>query len=165
MRLAQLVTEKSKPVGAFVGVRFSDKTNDELIELIEGLEVDNPTKIDALHCTVMYTEKEVPELLDYSGQQFDPPLIATPHKFEIFESSDGNKCLVLRVKCDKLFERHENIKSEYGAVYTHKEYKPHITLSYNCNNFTIDQSWTNKIVKEIEIVEEYVNPLDSDWGE
>lgn len=156
--------DPDKPeTGAFVGVKFSELTVEELLKLIEALNIENPTNADELHCTVMYTKSDVPDLLDMDGQSYDPPLVATGDKFEIFKTQDENDCLVLRIKCDELVERHEAIKDKYSAVYTHDEFKPHITLSYNCNEFDLDAANEKKSIDSIEIVEEYVTSLNSDW--
>lgn len=151
------------PTGAFVGVRFSPTTVKSLKTLIEDICVPNPTDTDELHCTVMYTKSDVPDLLDMKGQSFDPPLEAEFYKFEIFNTQDDHDCLVMRVKCDELTERHNEIKDKYGAVYTHPDYKPHITLSYNADGFDLDAANAKKDIDTIEIIEEYVSPLNSDW--
>lgn len=149
--------------GAFVGVKFSATSVKSLKKLIKELEVPNPTDTDELHCTVMYTRSDVPDLLDMDGQSFEPPLVAEFHKFEIFKTQDDHDCLVLRVKCDELTKRHNEIKDKYGAVYTHPDYKPHITLSYKADGFDLDAANAKKDIDPIEIIEEYVSPLDSDW--
>ena len=156
-------TVETKETGAFVGVRFSSETVKCLKDMIKTLGVQNPTDTDDFHCTVMYTRSDVPDLLDMDGQSFDPPLIATADKFEIFNSNDDHDCLVLLIKCDELVERHEAIKDKYGAVYTYPDYKPHITLSYNCDGFDLDAANAEKGIDTIEIIEEYVSPLNSDW--
>jgi 2'-5' RNA ligase len=161
--VAESDEDKDEDTGAFVGVKFSATTIKALTKMIKTLGVPNPTETSELHTTVMYTKSDVPDLLDMDGQSFDPPLTATVDKFEIFNTQDDHDCLVLLLKSDELSKRHEEIKSKYGAVYTHPDYKPHITLSYNADGFDLDQANAEKGIDTIEIIEEYVSPLNSDW--
>lgn len=162
--IKELIKEEDETsTGAFVGAKFSEKSNDALVKFIKDANIPNATERDQLHTTVMYTYSDVPDLVDETGQSFDPPLIAKPTKFEIFNTQDDNDCLVLRIECDKLTERHEDIIADYGAVYTHDEYKPHITLSYNCNDINIKDLEIPETLTEIEIIEEYATSLNPDW--
>lgn len=166
MRLTDFVVEEEeKSAGTFVGVKFSEESCDELLSIIEQLGVGSPTKREDLHCTVMYSTKELPDLVEDtdSSVDFDPPKIATLDKFHIFQTQDGNDALVLFLKCEYLDDRHSEILETYEAKYPHAEYHPHVTLSYNSGDFDISDYSVKDYAEELEIVNEYIEPIDLDW--
>jgi 2'-5' RNA ligase len=174
MKLNDILLEKNKketkdenkdenlPAGTYVAVRFSEETKDNIKKLIEENDIPNPN--NKLHATVMHSLKELPELLKDSSddRDIDPPFIGHPKKLRIFKTEDENNALVLEFKSQDLVDRHNEIKEKYGAEYKHDEYIPHITLSYDCNDFDFSKIDIKKYIDEIEIINEYIQPVDSD---
>ena len=157
------INEEDETTGAFVGVKFSEETNDGIMKFIKDNDIPNPVSKDKLHCTVMYTYSDAPDLIDEERAPFDPEWIAIPKKFEIFNTQDNKNCLVLRIESDNLKKRHDAIIADYGVVYTHEEYKPHITLSYDCGDIDLSELDMKGLPEKITIVEEYASAIDPKW--
>lgn len=159
MKIRELVTEQKKSKGIFIGVRFSKDSKDQIMSLIEELGIENPIPKDDLHCTVIYTKTPIPELLDMDNE-LSPHIFATVNKFELFKSEEGNDCLVLLLTSKELTAYHNQIIKDYNAKYTFDEYKPHITLSYNCTDKELVNVDPTKYIKNVEIISEYSKELD-----
>jgi hypothetical protein len=63
-------------------------------------------------------------------------------------------------------ERHEYFNKEYGAQYDYDEYKIHATLCYDVGeDWQIPKDFDiKKHIDELEIAEEYYEPLNLDWA-
>jgi 2'-5' RNA ligase len=170
MKLHDMIVEKDEEPkevdpGMFVGVKFSKDSCDKLIDIMDKLGLDKPTPRKDLHCTVMYTEKPIPEFAEDHPEpsEFDPPKIAAISDFDVFTAQDGGEVLVLRIKSEFLDDRHNEIIDGYGAEYTHDKYKPHITLTYSENKLDLTQWDIEDYKGDLEIVSEYSSPLDPEW--
>ena len=157
------ITEEGKD-GTYIAVHFSRKTQNQLKALAKLLEVDNVVERKKMHCTVVYSRKPFKNFTIYG--KLKEPWIGKPTELEIFETQSGSRALVLRFDCPKLVERHEYFEKEYGATYDFDEYKIHSTLSYD-----VGPDWqipkdikVTDTVPEIEITEEYYEPLSLDWA-
>lgn len=148
--------------GTYVGARFSSKSNNELVQLIEKLNVPNPVTSDALHVTIMYSTKGLPEIVDDYGteRKLNPPMIINPIKFDFFKSRGNTNVLIVILESPELKERHKDIMNDYAAIYPHSEYIPHVTLSYNCGEFDISELNINNYIGNLELALEYIEPLN-----
>lgn len=159
----EYLSESAK--GTYAGVRFSEGTVDNLIQLQGDLGIPNPVPYNKFHSTLLYSRKHLPKYVA-KGACY---LVSDGNEFtlEIWESDKSfNRCLVLRYDCGMLSARHDFLMRYHEATYDFDEYKPHITLSYD-----VGDSWTplEKTVKfsdssPIEIVEEYQEDLNLDWS-
>lgn len=117
-------------------VDFTEETKQHLQEYIKKNNIPNPVDIDILHTTLLYTFSD---LSGYVPITYDPPLIGTTTKFEKWPTQPKNgkisMCLVMRIDCPTLSIRYNDLIHQHNAAYTFAEYKPHITLSYDVNNF------------------------------
>jgi 2'-5' RNA ligase len=170
MKLHDIVVEaeeeqEEQETGTFVGVKFSKESCDKFIDIMDKLGLAKPTPREDLHCTVMYTEKPIPDFaVDHPKPlEFDPPEIATISDFDVFTAQDGGEVLVLRIKSKFLDERHKEIIDGYGAEYTHDEYKPHVTLMYSEDKLDLTQWDIEEHKGDLEIASEYNSPLDPEW--
>lgn len=111
--------------GTYVCVNFSDVTIEALNALVKDLGIDEATRPDDFHATVVYSRKSIPWK---KADELD--IEAKITGYTIFDTRDGKKCLVLLIDSPWLHERFERAMS-LGATYDFPEYKPHITLSYD----------------------------------
>lgn len=167
MMLAEILNEKQEAKGTYAAVSFSTETKDALLKYISDNDIPTPVPGSKLHTTLLYSRKF---LSDYEpAGKIDPPLIGKPGEFEAWETNGENspktRCLVLKFKCPELEARHEELMSEHQATFDYPEYKTHITLSYDIGDMDIDDlpSITDYL-KEIEIVDEYGENLDTNWA-
>lgn len=81
------------------------------------------SKAEQLHCTVMYSKKHKPTLIDTSKDTFTARLI----QFEYWTGSDAVGYLVAVLDSRALTERHYQW-SDRGARHSFSDYTPHVTL-------------------------------------
>ncbi len=160
MRIRDLFEKADAKNGTYAGVRFSDKTNQAIIEFCKKYKVPNPVAAAKLHTTVLYSRKPLPNYT--AAGKYDKPLIGEPTKWSVWDSQDKSKCLILEYKCSKLKERHKELMDEHEATYDFPEYKTHVTLSYDIGDFELDG--LPMLDSDIEIVEEYSEDLNLDWA-
>lgn len=148
----------------YVGVKFSDKTNLNIMKFIKENKIKNYTDPDAFHATVVYSKTpcwgfpsvgrlETPVIIKYKGDKTD-------RSFAIFGKNEDS--LVVKLISPWLVKRHK-LTLLYGAEPTYPDYNPHITLSYNF----IDKDrlpFLPKMTFDIEIIEEYMEPINENWA-
>lgn len=163
LRLTEADTEDSKR-GSYAGVKFSDQTQTHLKELLAKLKVPTPIDPAKFHTTVIYSRKYLP---DYKAEgKLAVPYIGTATTADIWDwtskTGNKNKCLVIKYDCKQLIDRHEELMKTHGATFDYAEYIPHITLSYDIQDWNqLDE--LNDQLKQfppIEIVEEYQEDLN-----
>lgn len=143
----------------YVGVKLDADSVDEIIKLTKG--IDNKTNKGEIHITVAYSRK--PIMLTALGA-LEPPVRIKARHYSIFKTQTGENCLVLEVESKELTDRHNEIIKDYGASYDFPEYKPHITLSYDCGiGFDIKTLPKIEDIPELFANEEYATALDLDW--
>lgn len=170
MLLTEILLKESKKPGTYVAVKFSDKTNNLLRQYAIDNKIPNRTRTDKLHTTVIYSCKHL-EGFKHESVTFDPPLIGTVGKFEVWPTSpkpgtEPSNCLVLLYDCPELIKRHNQIMNDYDATYDFDEFKVHTTLSYDIG----DLDWKSlppisDVLSEIEIITDYSEPLNLDWAD
>ena len=163
MKLEELKEEKQK--GSYAGVKFSKKTNDDLVNYIKANKIIGGVPKNKLHCTLLYSRKFLP---DYKAKgKLSPPMIGKPKGFHIWKTQSGKHALVLTFSCPELVKRHKELMKDHDAQYDYDEYKTHVTLSYDVGEeFKIkDLKDIEDFVENIEIVKEYQEDLDLDWAD
>ena len=152
MRLAELKHPQKRPT--YLGVKFSDDSLSRLASLLEGVPNRNP--LDKLHITVTYSR--APISIESLGDIGEIPV--KPLNYRFFNTRTGMQCLVLEVESEWLTTRHLETINDYGASYDFPEYKPHVTLSYDCGyDFDISKLPDVSTLGELSIVHEYYEDL------
>ncbi len=162
------ILEITEPAGTYAAVKFDEATKDALLTYAKENKLPHVVKRDSLHCTLLYSHKHCP---DYKAiGKIDPPMIATPDGFNVWESSENEdgtktKCLVVKLNCPELVNRHKELMDEHGATFDYPTYTPHVTLSYDIGDIdTNDMTDIKKVVPTLTIIEEYGEDLKSDWA-
>ena len=166
MRLSTILEkneDETKP-GTYAGLRFSQDDEDAIIELVKKMGIPNPIKKEEIHLTLLYSRKHVS---DYEPAEMTD-MWAYPKQFTEFKSrKDGTRILVLEVDSEDATKRHNELMAKHDATYDFPEYKPHITLSYDLEDFMdldkIKEKYTELLPKEFHISSEYMENLNSDW--
>lgn len=149
--------------GTYAGVKLSVSSDKLLTDFLRKEDIQNPVPSNKLHVTLLYSRKYLP---DYEpAGVYDKPLIATPLGFEIWKSQSGKNCLVLKLSCQKLVDRHRELMTEHNATFDYDEYTPHVTLSYDVGDRQITGKDTLKFSYPLTIVSEYIEDLDLDWAD
>lgn len=150
----QFLAEQS--TGTYVGAKLSAPSV-KCVKLIqELLGIETPVPEDKLHITVLYSRNPVKiSAKEYSYE-------AQAKALELFKNSDGTKsALVLLLNCPALEQRHNELIA-LGGTHDFPSYQPHVTL---CYDYKSGISLTNQLQGIVlQVVDEYVEPLDLDWS-
>ena len=162
MKLTEVAQHKK--LGSYAGARYSSKSNSDIQQYIQKANIPNGVEPDSLHTTILYSTKHLPEF-EPKGK-YDPTIKATPIDIDVWPSQPDdnghvNNCLVLKLSAPDLVARHESLMDEHNATYSFDEYIPHVTLSYDIGD--MDHKTLPKFTKQLEIVEEYGEELNTDW--
>lgn len=117
--------------GTYVELKLSKKSAKQLAAYVKKNNIENPTKQEEYHCTVVYSTKSIAKAKD---EKVDLPFTTTFDKWELFPTKEGTKCLVARLKKSSINDLHDMYHTKYDAKYDFDEYKPHVTVSYNFDN-------------------------------
>lgn len=121
-----LPDESEHPHGTYAEVLPSSKSLRIIEKIIQKLGINKPTPSLEIHCTVTYSIKPCPGLVDYEP---DLPVSARIRGFKIFPMQSGGNCLVLELDSDDICELHEYAIA-MGCTHGYDEYHPHVTLTY-----------------------------------
>lgn len=158
MKLSDLI-EKKDDVGTYAGLRFSDSSNDAIINLVKLLKLPNPIKKDEIHMTLLYSRKYLP---NYKPLGIIPEDVSgIPFEFHVFDTFDKKRALVLKLDCTWAINRHNELMNTHKASYDYPEYIPHLTLSYDIGDLEIPEF--KNIPMELQIVREYSEDLNLEW--
>lgn len=155
-----------KENGTFAGVRFDGDTMKGLQQYQKDNKIPSVVDKGKLHCTLLYSKKHLP---NYEAQgEIDPPLVGKFKKFTIFQSrpdeetEETSNCLVLEFDCPELTKRHEDLRKKHNAPFDHKEFLPHVTLSYDVGDLKVDD--LPDYESDLVMNHEYSMPLQDDWA-
>jgi 2'-5' RNA ligase len=163
MKLQDLFEKAAQ--GTYAGVYFSEQTKDAIEKYIKDNKIPNGVPRDKLHTTLLYSRKYLPNFKPRG--QFAKPLEAEPLEFDVWQSTGDapSRCLVLKISCPQLVDRHNHLMDKHKATYDFPEYIPHITLSYDIGDMEVDDFTDVKAaIPSVDIVQEYRETLDLDWA-
>lgn len=145
--------------GTFVAVRFAEETTQALNGLSNIFNIPNP--IAEYHSTVVYSRKPLKNIS--AIRDLDPVWIAKSIGFDIFDTNVTGiitKCLVLKINCLEIMERHIYFREVEGASHDFPTYIPHITLSYDIGDYDISKLQNiDFILPHLIIAQEYSEEL------
>lgn len=108
-----------------------------------------------IHCTLFSTKDELKYVSTISL-----PIEVRNVTLGKIKSQNGIDCLVLFIESETLYTQHNMIKDRFNTKHLYEEFKPHITLSYDCESINISKINLGEYVEEITFVEEYLQPLN-----
>ena len=171
MRLIDVMEKKTKVTdGLFVGLKISQYDEDKIIEMVNEMGVPNPITKDSIHFTLLRSKKPI---TDYAPlEQTD--MWAYPKDFEIFEGRNGSNFLVLMMESEDIERRHLSLVEKHNVEPDMFEFKPHLTLSFDLEDFcrfrnkktvleNIKEKYAKLLPTEVHIDKEYNEPLVLNW--
>jgi len=164
MKLKEILEMKTEQeAGTYAGVTFAPTTITAFKNFIKKYKIPNATPIEKLHTTLLYSRKPLP---NYKPEtHINPPYVGTPENFEIWKTRDTeSNCLILKYNCPGLIKRHNALMKEHEATFDFKDYIPHVTLSYNIGDMTLEDFGKPSELGDIIINKEYSTVLDPDWA-
>jgi 2'-5' RNA ligase len=128
MKLASLSEYAKHKDGTYVALEMSESSMDLLDHFVEAnLGLTERVTKNSYHITVIYSRTPVPDAEKLSREY---SVKADAVGYEMFETKDGGKCLVLRVESAEA-RALNNTLGAMGATSDYDSYKPHVTLAYN----------------------------------
>lgn len=166
MKMQDLLEKQEQQKGTYAGIRYDKATTDAIAKYIKDNNIPNAIKADKIHTTLLYSRKHCPDYIP--GGMYKKPYVATPEEFAVWETNPDagpkTKCLILKLKCQGLVDRHNELMKEHGATYDYAQYQPHVTLSYDIEDLDVDKlPDIRDTVKQLNAVEEYGEDLDLNW--
>jgi len=142
------------PEGVYISIKPTEITIKSIEKYIKRNLPENFDVVQDLHCTLIYSRKpHVDEL-----QVKNNTALGTFKKFTTF--GENNEILTIELNSGDLKELHEKLMNDYNFVYDYDEYRPHITLSYNCKN--VNTASLPEVDFTFEFNEITVEPLDTE---
>lgn len=172
MRIFDIILEdgkasKSDEPGVYIAVHYSKESQEALTKFAKTLGDFDIVPAKEFHTTIIYsvTPLKKGEVIQPRGWSVDDPLKVKPKHLTIFKTQSGEHALVLELKSATLKNRFTSLMAKYDTLSTNfPDYKAHITLSYDVGkDYKIPEKVDYSLVKSLEVVEEYVQPLDVDW--
>ena len=142
-------------MGVFIGLNLCDSSKQSIKKLQEGINLPFSVKQEDLHCT-LFTSKDD---FDYEPEDLNYPIEIKDIKIGKIKTQKGVDCLALFFDSEFLKDKYENFKKEYNVKPYYKDFKLHITLSYDCGDIDEGAINLNDYIKELKIINEYVQPL------
>lgn len=154
--LKQYVKHKD---GTYASMLCSLETK-QLLDTFTTQNLGLTDKIDpsTYHTTLIYSRTPVPETENY---EFPSSVHANATGYELFDTKQGNKCLVLKLNCPVAHDINDAL-NKMGATSDYPSYKPHITICYDYNGKT-DISDLPLPNFDIVFDDFEVKPLDDDY--
>lgn len=159
MNLPKLSEYAKHKDGTYVAFQMSEQSREMLDHFVE-MNLGLTERVDpkSYHITVIYSRTPVPTAEKRKGK-----IDAAAHavNYEIFNTKDGGKCLVLRVVCPKATQMNQELKAE-GATSDYADYKAHVTIAYN---FTQEIAAEDLPLPKFPLYfdEVHVSPLDPEF--
>ena len=167
MKLSDLFEAVSlEKKGTYAFASLDAESRKVISEYIKDNDIPNPTKTDKLHCTLIYSRVEVPDMK--AKGVYKTPMVCKPDGIEVWKTQpdkDGNtnNCLVLKLSCPEFVARHKELMDKHPeATYDYPEFKVHVTISYNVGKKKASDF--PKIDQELRLEKETVKELDSGWA-
>ena len=150
-------------LGTYIAIKYDALSQNKLTSLAERFDVPNIIPKDKLHTTIIYSTVHSDDVIVNTN-----PYNSFINKFDTFDSPSGKRCLVVILDNDALKERYKELTKLHGFVSDYPEYVPHITLSYDIEDWDrFDEM--NEYIGQIKYtfmlvgVNEYVEDLDLEW--
>lgn len=142
--------------GTYVCAMPTEESKESIVKLQKRLNIKNPVEPDDLHVTIMYSRKGSPDL-----PPSDTFKTAKPLSLELF--GEDKNCLVLCLDSPDLEMRHEQL-SVYGLKHTFTPYEPHVTLTTDYQDESLDEellyNGEGESVVLLEFDTEIIEPLE-----
>lgn len=157
--------KQQSETGTYAGLLLSEESAKALRYFVQDHDVPEPVSSDIYHVTLLHSKKYLPE---YEAPGIlERPYIGHTLESAIWETSGGQRALVVKFECSDLLKRHEELMDTHEAQFDYDEYQPHVTLSYDIGDWEPNLSKLdyalNKYVENIVLIEEYEEALEVDW--
>lgn len=119
-------------MGVFIGLKLSKNDLLKIQKLQKEIDLPNPVDAQKIHCTLFIS----PDDFNYCGNNFSPiDIDISQLRLGKIKTQQGVDCLALFFHSPNLIEKHTDIKETYRVNHLYEDFKPHITLSYDCGPF------------------------------
>lgn len=141
-------------MGLFIGLKILEKDLEDIKNFQETIKLKNPVKSEEMHCTLFTTTAD----FNYISN-INLPIEIQDFRLGKIKTQTDVDCLVLYFRSEILKNQHDLIKNKFNVMPYYEEFIPHITLSYDCGSFEIEEINIKEYIKKITFTKEYVQDL------
>lgn len=145
-----------------VGVRFSEKTLDDIEEFVRINKIPNPVPRDDLHSTIVYSRNPLTGF--YAKERIDPVWSGYSHEcgpWPMNHMTPPTSGFVIKYQCQDLLKRFMFLTTICGATHDYDNFFPHITISYDTGKELCACDMPQpKFTQPIEIVSEWYEKIE-----
>lgn len=131
LTFAEFMNESDGKLPLYMSVKPAPDSKTQLRKLQQSLVIPNPIHPDDFHCTQMYSSKPVIHPAPAPKVRY----LATAKCLTVFNTKSGKNALVIELDSTALQARHKELMELTGGSYDYPDYRPHVTLSYDCGDF------------------------------
>ncbi len=162
--------------GTYYDVVFSKASNKKIIEILKEFGLTKDFN-DDFHCTLVYsktvctklkTSKNNKQKKDREDNEYKAKnpinILCSIKDFGHFDTDDGKN---LHIELDSSWCSAQHKRAlDAGCTSDYPEYKAHVTLMYDCKDFSINDELSKKFIGEkLQMIEERITPLNENWVE
>jgi hypothetical protein len=136
--------------GLYVCVKFKPETIDQIVGFQKANGIPNPVEANDLHSTIVYSRKRI---IWTPNTRINLRVNTDSSLLETWDTGSDKKCLVWHYNSPYQHRRF-NEAIAAGATYDFPEYKCHITLSYDCDDFALNIKPNFPILLDTEYMED-----------
>lgn len=139
---------------------------EKIIEWAKSQGIATTLEPDDMHVTVIYSKepfsREYTQMVEH---QEEAPMYYGNHvvrggKRSVERLGENGEAIVLKIECPKMASEHYGFRA-MGASSDWPDYKPHITISWQADDF--DETQAEPFGGDIVLSDIYVSLLDEDW--
>jgi 2'-5' RNA ligase len=131
LTFAEFMGESSNKLPLYMSVKLAADSKAQLRKLQHSLQIPNPLHPDDFHCTLMYSSKPVIHPTPEPKVRY----LSAAKGLTVFPTRSGKNALVIELDSAALQARHKQLMALTDGSYDYPDYKPHVTLSYDCGDF------------------------------
>lgn len=150
--------------GTYVGIKWPKDVSKIIVDTAKEFGVPNVLSEDDIHSTLIYSRNEFNHIPSKENFKFSTigPNNSRESRLDIF----GN-ALVIKIYSKQMEDRHKEImENNPEATYDYPEYIPHITISYDIQDYDISNFDYEQLSERLEDGSggiEYTETLDPEW--
>ncbi|CAG7580038.1 MAG: putative RNA 2',3'-cyclic phosphodiesterase [uncultured marine phage] len=110
----------------YSGLGLSIETQELVRKITDQFGIKNLIPKEKLHVTIFYSRDYIKDYFPLGEVNFEGRF----EKFDIFDTQDGRRVLVIELSSDSIIERNEELVSKFNIKSDFDSYRPHITISF-----------------------------------
>lgn len=141
--------------GTYASLLLSDKSKQDIFDLIQQLKIEKPIDPVEYHVTVLYSRQPVA----LNAKDFVLPTNIPISGWEVFPTRDQKLCLVMTLKSPAIDDIHSKMIAA-GGTHDYPDFKTHISVCMDYQQTVLPTTLPNISVSFSKLE---IKPLDLDY--